>query len=523
MFRRNWQDLSRKLVDRVDLLASFDGVQAYQGEQALAFFGEGVVLTKLYPNPFVIGMSNVNLTGSVGNGIGFDPNGQITRIDTASTTSKTFTMLPADPSNARWDLLVIRYKATGDTLIPKPSDPIVSVYLNLHDDFELAVVAGTPSGSPAYPAKGPNDIILAGLQLAAGGTVGTTDVIVDLTVREWAQANQFALPVFRQGVPLGTIDGSNNVFTLPSTPLVGSSVLITIDSLKLQPGEYSVAGQIVTLAAPPVVGQSIAYFYVENGTGSVNPVSAIDDHLGVGNGAQTNYSLSFVPIDQQSTLVFANGLLVPKNEWSLIVSGDTAVISFATAPDIGTSVDAFGFLNLMGTGLGGGGAGDVQGAENVGASGVGIFKTLTAGLLQFKKLIAGSNVTIVDNLDGTVTISASGGGGGGGGGALVAYGTFLSPQVVVPAAGIASTTDARAVRFLKGQVGGGEQFVTANPQIAPGTTVGQELILKGCNDTDYPALQDGNGVSLNGVIKLKQNASIYLLWNGILWDEISRR
>jgi hypothetical protein len=51
-------------------------------------------------------------------------------------------------------------------------------------------------------------------------------------------------------------------------------------------------------------------------------------------------------------------------------------------------------------------------ASNVGASGAGLFKQKTASNLEFKKVIAGSNVTITEQTD-TITISSTGEGGGG--------------------------------------------------------------------------------------------------------------
>ena len=47
----------------------------------------------------------------------------------------------------------------------------------------------------------------------------------------------------------------------------------------------------------------------------------------------------------------------------------------------------------------------ITAAENVGLSGVGIFKTLDVDTLQFKKLVAGTGVTVTDNTD-TVTIAS---------------------------------------------------------------------------------------------------------------------
>lgn len=47
----------------------------------------------------------------------------------------------------------------------------------------------------------------------------------------------------------------------------------------------------------------------------------------------------------------------------------------------------------------------ITSAENVGLAGVGIFKTLDVDTLQFKKLVAGTGVTVTDNTD-TVTIAS---------------------------------------------------------------------------------------------------------------------
>ena len=60
----------------------------------------------------------------------------------------------------------------------------------------------------------------------------------------------------------------------------------------------------------------------------------------------------------------------------------------------------------------GGGGGEANTASNAGASGEGVFKQKTGVDLEFKKLIAGTNVTLTPSTDG-ITIAAAGGGGGG--------------------------------------------------------------------------------------------------------------
>lgn len=70
--------------------------------------------------------------------------------------------------------------------------------------------------------------------------------------------------------------------------------------------------------------------------------------------------------------------------------------------------DGAGWLSV------GGASGEANTASNVG-SGTGIYKTKSGVNLQFKTLVAGSNVTISGGTD-DITISAASGGGGGGGG-----------------------------------------------------------------------------------------------------------
>lgn len=116
-----------------------------------------------------------------------------------------------------------------------------------------------------------------------------------------------------------------------------------------------------------------------------------------------------------------------------------------------------------------------------------------------------------------------GGGGGGGGGALLVTGTRASPQNVVAGTGIAFTgTDARQSWFIQGN-STGINDITANPQIAAGVTVGQELILVGRSNANTVLLEDGNGLSLNGSYEMGEDSVLYLFWDGSNWVETSRR
>lgn len=72
--------------------------------------------------------------------------------------------------------------------------------------------------------------------------------------------------------------------------------------------------------------------------------------------------------------------------------------------------------NSAGTGIewatlagGGGGGGDITGAANVGAGTIGVFRDEISGILNFKRLIAGTNITLTNGAD-DITIAATGSG-----------------------------------------------------------------------------------------------------------------
>lgn len=178
MNRRNWTDLSRKLVDRADLLYTSDGLTDALNRLFLGQHSKGIIPSALYPSPFVVSLSGSNMTGTVTAGIAWDPNGQLVEI--ASTEGFTLT---SDGTNPRKAYLVARYAQAGDTTIAKPSNPSTNVFLNLLDSFELEVLLGTPAGSPAYPTLGANDIVLMGFTIPAGETIAS-NCTMDATVRD---------------------------------------------------------------------------------------------------------------------------------------------------------------------------------------------------------------------------------------------------------------------------------------------------------------------------------------------------
>lgn len=101
-------------------------------------------------------------------------------------------------------------------------------------------------------------------------------------------------------------------------------------------------------------------------------------------------------------------------------------------------------------------------------------------------------------------------------------GTRVAPSLITAAGGIAfAGAKYNNIWFVAGN--GSAVVISASPQVAAGTAVGQMLILIGRNDTNSITLQDGNGLSLNGTCILLADSVLTLMWDGTNWIEVSRR
>lgn len=103
---------------------------------------------------------------------------------------------------------------------------------------------------------------------------------------------------------------------------------------------------------------------------------------------------------------------------------------------------------------------------------------------------------------------------------FVPYGTTSAPTTISATGGVGIISDQRVILFTVSA--GGTVPITANPQAAAGSKVGQELRLVGTSNTNAITLSDGNGLSLNGPVTLTLNATIDLWWNGAVWVESDR-
>lgn len=104
-------------------------------------------------------------------------------------------------------------------------------------------------------------------------------------------------------------------------------------------------------------------------------------------------------------------------------------------------------------------------------------------------------------------------------------GTSAAPYACVAGTSIAhglANTQQDCLMYVN--TASGEVDMTANPQIAAGNKEGQLLILIGTSDTNYPKLEDGNGLSLNGECLLKNGVALTLVWDNTasVWNEVTR-
>lgn len=101
--------------------------------------------------------------------------------------------------------------------------------------------------------------------------------------------------------------------------------------------------------------------------------------------------------------------------------------------------------------------------------------------------------------------------------APVITGSRAAPVSITAVGGITPAVCQSEIQYVKGS--GGPVTVSANPQIAAGTFVGQRLELRGRSDADYVALANGNGLELHGDIQLVAGSSLGLGWDGTVWSE----
>src|SRR5579875_447070 len=212
---------------------------------------------------------------------------------------------------------------------------------------------------------------------------------------------------------------------------------------------------------------------------------------GVVNGTNTTFYLSQPPVNSQSVLAIVDGLEDGPAEYTVQqISGQWAVVfASGSIPQTGQIPNVIYMTSSSGVGVGGG----VSAIENA-AGGVGVFYENEVNVAVMKSLIAGTNMSIIDNGNGTVTLSSTGGGGG----AIEVHGSGSSPVAIDPTVGIVPTTAAEQVWWITPSSGSGAVPITAAHAIAAGSFVGQRLKLKSVAAANYLVIPNGAGTDQNG-------------------------
>ena len=130
-----------------------------------------------------------------------------------------------------------------------------------------------------------------------------------------------------------TGDGSTTAFTLSITPANEDALLVFIDGVYQEKGDYALSNAVLTLDTAPASGEKVA---VHTTTASVHDGTSALNQQFTGDGSTTAFTLSQDPKSENNTQIYINGVYQQKTDYT--VSGTT--LTFDTAPTSGDIIEA---------------------------------------------------------------------------------------------------------------------------------------------------------------------------------------
>lgn len=360
----------------------------------------------------------------------------------------------------------------GSVILNLPTRPAAS------PDFRVEIIKTDNSTNifsvVPYGADTVGGLVVYMMSLPGYGTIITPGLFSDWQVGLIATGiSNSGLPTLVTEKPLGLIDGINNIFAISQTSLTDSLILF-VDGVKAYADEYSVLGNNISMVTPPELGQVLQVWYFVATPTSTGVKGKQEVPTGNIDGINGTFDLTDNPFNKPSMMLFKNGLYVDGADWAIFqtATGSQIVFNAGLEPVVGDKLSVFYLVNI----------------------------------LQAISIVAPPPAPPSND------------------GALSVHGDRLSPVVLTPA-GLTVLDERRALWYLKSN---GGAMLMPGTQISPGFQVGDELIIVGVDQVDYPSFVDGQGIEVNGNFDLKAGApgpgvfttKKYLIFDGIVWSEV---
>lgn len=365
-------------------------------------------------------------------------------------------------------------------------------------------------GDPAVPGG-----IITPRPTSSGASIVPVGIAIDANTLLLTNAEGIPAAPQNQSVLFDEIIGFGNgiqtVFSLSNSPFDQDAVLIFINGVKIDKGQWSLAGLNITFTGlVPAVGSQIEAQYVEATTLSL----ALKQEPNPDTTDRQTFTLAGQPTNPSAVMVYIDGIKQDPSSFNLTLGPGPATLFLISGPlSPGQTIDVDYFTS---TGQAGGGGG-LTGGTNLG-SGAAVFAGLSGPNSQYKTIVAfDASVTITQDAN-QIYIKSNGIGSY----TRQTFGTFSVPVAIDPTVGIVPSADMDQTWWVKGNAPGA-QPISSTPQIQPGTAVGQRLTLKGVSSSDYLTIADGNGTSQNGSVAITDNQAICYEWDGTQWSEDFRR